>query len=130
MRVWVDPKETAADAWGATDDDGDPQATSPAAPVFERALSTRYPVQYADGAYLTPMATDPGERTGGDGYARIQFNCAVDRAGTIKLTARGTGGAATSRICGSNRCSPGRRRRPRRCRSRRTSGGSASSTGQ
>jgi hypothetical protein len=24
-----------------------------------------------------------------DGYARTRFNCAVDRAGTIKLTARG-----------------------------------------
>jgi hypothetical protein len=48
MRVWVDPKETAAGAWGATDDD--PPATSPAAPVFQRALSARCPVQYADGA--------------------------------------------------------------------------------
>ena len=88
MRVWVDPKETAAGAWGATDEDDAP-ATSPAVPVFERALSTRPPVQYADGAYLTPMTADPNERTDGDGYARIQFNCAVDRVGTIKLTARG-----------------------------------------
>jgi len=74
---------------GATDVDGDAPATSPAIPVFERALSTRYPVQYTDGTYLTPTTTDPNERNGGGDYARIQFNCAVDRAGTSKLTARG-----------------------------------------
>jgi hypothetical protein len=86
MRVWVDPKETAANAWGVPDEDDASRA--PVATVFERALSTRYPIQYTDGAFLTPMAAGPDGRAV-EGYARIQFNCAVDSTGTIKLTARG-----------------------------------------
>lgn len=88
MRVWVDPKETAAVAWGGVDDDSIAAAPSPAASVVERAMAARPPIQYTDGAYLTPMAegADGPER---DDYARIQFNCTVNRAGTVKLTARG-----------------------------------------
>jgi hypothetical protein len=83
VKVWVDPKETAADAWGGVDDEELAAAPSPAASVIERAVSTRRPTQYTDGTYLTPASE------GTDDYARIQFNCAVDRAGTVRLTARG-----------------------------------------
>jgi hypothetical protein len=86
MRVWIDPKETATDAWGTPDADSD--GATPTATVVERALTTQYPIQYTDGAYLTPTAAGPDGRSW-DRYARIQFNCAVDRAGTVKLTARG-----------------------------------------
>jgi hypothetical protein len=86
MKVWVDPKETAAGAWGDAAADAPEPSASPAAPVVERAHATRYPIQYADGAFLTP-STMPGVES--SGYARLQFNCAVDGAGTIKLTARG-----------------------------------------
>jgi hypothetical protein len=88
MKVWVDPKETAAGAWGGVDDDSAAAAAAPSAPVIERAVSTRAPVQYTDGAYLTPTAerAEGGERSE---YARVQFNCAVDRTGLVKLTARG-----------------------------------------
>ena len=83
MRVWVDPKETAAGAWGATDEDDAP-ATSPAVPVFERALSTRSPVQYADGAYLTPMTAGPNERTDGDGYSSV-WNCLYSQSRSLVI---------------------------------------------
>jgi len=88
MKVWVDPKETTAEAWvgAAADDSSEP--TSPAASVVERATRTRYPIQYTDGAFLTPAAAESGGLNAG-GYARVQFNCAVDGRGTIKLTARG-----------------------------------------
>jgi len=56
MRVPVDPKETAADAWDGVADDSAAAAPSPIASVTERATATRPPVQYTDGAYLTPMA--------------------------------------------------------------------------
>lgn len=96
MKVWVDPKETAVDAWGGVDDEEMVAAPSPAASVIERAVSTRPPAQYTDGAYLTP-ASEGADST--DGYARLQFNCAVDRAGTVRLTARGYrwGGAESDR---------------------------------
>jgi hypothetical protein len=88
MKVWVDPKETAVDAWGGVDEEEMAAAPSPAESVIERAVSARRPIQYTDGAYLMPTSggADGAER---DGYARIQFNCAVDRAGAIRLTARG-----------------------------------------
>jgi len=88
MRVWIDPKETAASAWGGEGESPESAASSSAVPVVERAAAVRRPIQYTDGAFVTPMAD---ETAGGDhdGYARIQFNCAVDRAGTVKLTARG-----------------------------------------
>lgn len=56
MRVRVDPKETAADAWGGVDDDSAAAAPSPIASVTERATAAQPPVLYTDGAYLTPMA--------------------------------------------------------------------------
>jgi len=81
MKVWIDPKETAAGAWGGGDGDSAVEA-SPTVPVVERAVSTSPPVQYVDCAYLTP-------EEGQNDYARVQFDCAVDRAGTVKLSARG-----------------------------------------
>jgi len=88
MKVWVDPKETAAGAWGGVDDDSTAPAPSPTVPVMERAVAARPPIQYTDGAYLAPAA-EGADGTDRDSYARVQFNCAVNRAGTIKLTGRG-----------------------------------------
>ncbi|WP_251329134.1 hypothetical protein [Haloplanus pelagicus] len=88
MKVWIDPKETAAGTWGTSEVPSDTSG-SPAVPVIERAVGTRYPIQYADGAFLTPKTAEGTDVPGPGGYARLQFNCAVDGAGTIKLTARG-----------------------------------------
>jgi len=89
MKVWVDPKETAAGAWSEAAEGPERPAVPPATPVVERAHATRYPVQYTDGAFLTPATAPTADGPEASEYARIQFNCAVDGAGTIKLTARG-----------------------------------------
>ena len=88
MKVWVDPKETAAGPWTGAADESSASA-SPASPVVERATRARYPLQYADGAFLTPSTTAELGGPNPGGYARVQFNCAVDGRGTVKLTARG-----------------------------------------
>ncbi|MFB6100996.1 MAG: hypothetical protein ABEJ73_00335 [Haloplanus sp.] len=91
MRVWIDPKETAEHSWGgnATGESTAADAPTPVKPVMERALATHQPVQYGDGAFVTPAQTRDEDGVTADGYARIQFNCAATRPGTIKLTARG-----------------------------------------
>jgi len=66
------------------------------------------------------MAASPDGR-GQDRHARGQFNCAVDRAGTIKLTYWWGGDEPAVRFK-----SPFSRE-AERCRSERASGGSASS---
>lgn len=88
MKVWVDPKETVGDQWGAPpEEQSDAEAPTPATPVMERAVTTRPPVQYRDGAFVTPTTDDRPVST--DGYARLEFDCAVTGPGRIKLTARG-----------------------------------------
>jgi hypothetical protein len=89
IEIWGNPKETTAEAWVGAAADDPSETTSPAASVVERATRARCPIQYIDGAFLTPSAAaEPGGPNVG-GYARVQFNCAVDGRGIPKLTARG-----------------------------------------
>jgi len=69
MKVWIDPEETAVDAWSGVNDEEMAAAPSLAASVMERAVSTRPPAQYTDGAYLTP-ASEGADGTERGGYAR------------------------------------------------------------
>ncbi|MFB6196561.1 MAG: hypothetical protein ABEI80_10350 [Haloplanus sp.] len=88
MKVWVDPKETSGDRWGVLSDERRASgAPTPATPAIDRAVAATPPIQYADGAFVTPTVDE--HPAVADGYARVEFNCAVTRPGRLKLVIRG-----------------------------------------